>query len=165
MIPTKYYIPPFLKPLAEIESELPVLLELESITDESLNSRLNGLYRIKFRDDALQVWGQTHINAAFSHRRLEGNRFKTVDFGAWYASYDDLTSIDEVSYHRTRELVAVNFFEDEVIYQALLAQISGEFRDLRQADSEEPFLGKNPETAIPSPLVDVYNLPGSLIGS
>lgn len=93
--------------------------------------------------------GQTHINVAFSHRRPEGNRFNTVEFGAWYASFDDLTAIDEVSYHRTRELMAVNFFEDEVIYQALLAKISGEFHDLRQVDSEEPFLGKDPETAYP----------------
>lgn len=58
LIPTKYYIPPFLKPLAEIESALPVLLELESKTDESLNSGITGFNTINFRDNALQDWGK-----------------------------------------------------------------------------------------------------------
>ena len=150
LIPTKYFKSPVLKPLAYDESDRSAILQIKSLSYERVNNNLNDITGIENRKYALKSWGQTLIDATFTYSRPEGNRFNTAEDGAWYASFDDLTAIAEVAHHRTRELEAIKIFQDEIVYQALLARICGEFHDLRQVDSKEPFLGKDSATAYPS---------------
>lgn len=54
-----------------------------------------------------------------------------------------------MAYHKTRELAAIDLFEDEAVYQTLLAAFVGQFHDLRSLESTQPVLGSEPESAYP----------------
>ena len=156
-IQTKHYAPPVLRPLIDDpgsdlqqSEDLAILEALEGMTNRRLNAQARGHGSIDRREFAFNVWGQNHINAAFAYTRQEGNRFNSGDRGAWYAAFEDLTSVAEVAYHRTRELAAIDHFEDEAVYQALLAGFIGEFHDLREVDQASPYLDPDTETAYPA---------------
>lgn len=146
LIPTAYYKPPVLTALVRDTSDLSILAALEGLTSQRLIAEKTGLAGLDPRELLFRAWGQTHVNAAFAYTRAEGNRFNDATRGAWYAGFDDLTAIAEVAYHRTRELERINYFEDEAIYQALLAGLMGDFHDLRSAEAGTPCL--SPDIAI-----------------
>ncbi|PWV99223.1 RES domain-containing protein [Hoeflea marina] len=149
LISTAWYKPPVLRPLVDSDADLEILAVLEGLTSRRLKAEASGLPGLDPRELVFAAWGQTHINAAFAYTRPEGNRFNDSGRGAWYAALDDLTAIAEVGWHRGRELARINVFEDEAVYQALLAGFLGEFHDLRAAPADTPCLGPNPETAYP----------------
>lgn len=123
LIPTCYYKPPVLKALVDDDAEMAILAELEGLTSERVaNPSLLGQY---------EGWGRTYIDAAFRYTREGGNRFNGEDRGAWYAGFDDRTALEEVAFHRTRELGYINHYEDEAIYQSLHASFIGRFHDIR----------------------------------
>lgn len=147
MVPTAYYKPPVLKPLTDTEEELEILSAFEGLTNQRLRAQLSGLSDLASRELLFNAYGQSYVNAAFSYTRPEGNRFNDTGRGAWYAAFDDLTAIEEVGYHRTRELKRINVFEDEAVYQVLLAAFVGDFHDVRGVDPATDFLGPDPDIA------------------
>lgn len=149
LIPTAYYKPPVLGSLLDDDEELEILEDIEGLTNRRLRAQTSGLPDLDPRELIFEAWGHTHINAAFSYTRPEGNRFNGADRGAWYCAFDELTAIDEVGYHRTRELKNINCFEDEAIYQALLAGFMGDFHDLRQVRGPHACLHPDPATGYP----------------
>ena len=75
----------------------------------------------------------TSINAAFCHAHPLGARFNGPDRGAWYAASSSRTAQAEVAFHRSIELVEIDWLEEEVAtYDDYLADFSGEFHDLRR---------------------------------
>lgn len=146
LIPTAYYKPPVLGSLVDDKEELEILEDIEGLTSRRLRTQKSGLPGLDPRELVFAAWGHTHINAAFSYTRPEGNRFNGADRGAWYCAFDDLTAIDEVGYHRTRELTNINHFEDEAIYQALLAGFMGDFHDLGKLEGPHACLDPDPVT-------------------
>ncbi|HEX6141918.1 MAG TPA: RES family NAD+ phosphorylase, partial [Geminicoccaceae bacterium] len=102
------------------------------------------------RELLFRVWGRTFVNAAFTYTRKDGNRFNDGRRGAWYAALDDLTSLEEVAWHRTRELGFIGAFEDEGVYQALIAAFIGAFPDLRPVEIRPPCLDPDPTTGYPA---------------
>jgi RES domain len=54
--------------------------------------------------------------------------------GAWYAGFDDRTSLTEVAFHKTRELGYIDYYYDDVQYRALHASFIGRFHDIRKID-------------------------------
>ena len=156
LIPETRHKPPVLRGLVDSDEEMAILAELECETSARLIAEREGspaLDRRELaflrRDHDLRVYGHSHVNAAFTYTRSSGNRFNSGDRGAWYCSYDILTSTEEVAYHRTRELSYIGLFEDEARYVALLADFSGRFPDL----SDEPThvaLDPDPEIGYPS---------------
>lgn len=149
LIPTAYYKPPVLRPLVDDGDELEILEDIEGLTNRRLRAQRSGLPDLDPRELVFKAWGRTHINAAFAYTRPEGNRFNGPDRGAWYCAFDELTAIDEVGYHRTRELIRINHFEDEAIYQALLAGFIGDFHDLHPLEHPLACLDPDPETGYP----------------
>lgn len=147
MVPTAYYKPPVLKPLTDTEEEVEILSAFEGLTNQRLRAELSGLSDLASRELLFNAYGQSYVNAAFSYTRPEGNRFNDASRGAWYAAFDDLTAIEEVGYHRTRELNRINVFEDEAVYQVLLAAFVGDFHDVRGYAPGTDFLGPDPEIA------------------
>jgi len=145
LIPTAYYKPPVLRSLIDDEDELEILEEIEGLTNRRLRAQHSGLPDLDPRELIFEAWGQTHINAAFAYTRPEGNRFNGPNRGAWYCAFEELTAIDEVGYHRTRELTYINHFKDEAIYQALLAGFMGDFHDLRQVEGPHACLDSDPK--------------------
>lgn len=147
LVPTAYHKPPVLSPLVDTDEERAILEEIEGLTSGRLKAERTGLSALDARELAYGVWGASYINAAFAYTRPEGNRFNDGTRGAWYCAFEDLTAIEEVAYHRTRELSRIGVFEDEAIYQGLLAGFIGEFHDARGLKRGDGILGDDPDTA------------------
>lgn len=150
LIPTAYYKAPVLRGLIDDDEELEILALIEGLTNQRLKAQRVGLPQLDPRELVYAAWGQTHINAAFSYTRKEGNRFNDVSRGAWYCAFNDLTAIAEVGYHRTRELSRIGVYEDEAIYQSLLAGFLGDFHDLTKANTDSACLSHDPDVAYPA---------------
>lgn len=149
LIPTAYHKPPVLSPIVDTDEERAILEQIEGLTSARQKAERSGLSALDARELAYGVWGASYINAAFTYTRSEGNRFNDGSRGAWYCAFEDLTAIEEVAFHRTRELSRIGVFEDEAIYQSLLAGFIGEFHDARDLPRGESILGDDPERAYP----------------
>lgn len=147
LIPTAFYKPPVLRPLVDDEDELAILAGIEGLTSSRLRAERQGAPGLDMRELVFGIWGETMINAAFAYTRKGGNRFNDETRGAWYAAFDDMTAIREVGFHKTRELDFIGVFEDETVYQALLAAFVGEFHDLRNAKPAPDCLDPDPAIA------------------
>ena len=150
LVPDAYDKPPVLSALADTDDELAILEQLEGLTSGRLRAEREGLAALDPRELTYKIWGRSFINAAFAYTRPEGNRFNDASRGAWYCAFDDLTALDEVAFHRTRELTRIGVFEDHATYRALLADFVGDFVDLRSADPALACLGLDPEAAYPA---------------
>ena len=150
LVPTAYYKPPILRALVDDDEEFELLAALEGLTNRRFKAQSRGLAGLDSRELAFNVWGESSINAAFTYTRPDGNRFNDASRGAWYAAFKDLTAIAEVAYHRTRELARINRYEDEVVYQCLLADFIGQFHDLRQFPADAECLHEDPAIGYPA---------------
>lgn len=121
-----------LAPLAENESELSDLFELDNATNQRLLAEQGGAPGIGIDELVFGVPNFRIINAAFTYPRPEGSRFNLGDRGAWYCAFDTDTALAEVIFHKTVEYAEIDYFHDSVSYQALLADFSAQFHDLRQ---------------------------------
>jgi hypothetical protein len=155
LIPETRHKPPVLRGLVDTDDEAAILAALEGETSARLIAEREGSPALDRRELAfarrahdLAVYGQSHINAAFTYARPTGNRFNGGDRGAWYCSYDILTSAAEVGFHRTRELGFIGVYEDAARYVELLADFIGDFPDLA-ADPGHPALNADPEIGYP----------------
>ncbi len=149
LVPSGYAKPPVLLPLIDSRREEDLLAKLEGMTSKRLVAEREGLPNLNPRELTYKVWGYTHINAAFTYAREEGNRFNDKSRGAWYCAFEDLTALEEVAYHRTRELERINVFEDHIQYQSLLASFIGDFHDVRGLDPVPDYLSEDPQSAYP----------------
>lgn len=142
---------PVLLPLAANHGALEDLAILESATNGRLAAQESGLPELDSRELVFGRAGFTFINAAFTHTRPGGNRFNDEARGAWYCGFDAATAIDEVSYHLTRELEAINRFENITDYAELISDFFGPFHDIRESDVDiEPALHERPEIGYPA---------------
>ena len=102
---------PVLLTLAATQEALNDLAALESVTNSRLRAQQSGLNELDASELVFGRPGHTFINAAFTHTRAGGNRFNGPDRGAWYCAFELETAIDEVAYHLTQELAAIERFE------------------------------------------------------
>ena len=163
LISDTHHKPPVLRGLVDSKEEAAILAEIEGETSARLIAEREGSAALDRRELAfarrshdLKLFGQSHINAAFTYTRPTGNRFNSGDRGAWYCAWDMLTSAQEVGFHRTRELEFINRYEDEARYVELLADFIGDFPDLHGVaypalDPENAHPALNPEPAIGYP--------------
>jgi RES domain-containing protein len=149
LVPSGHAKPPVLASLADTGEERKLLAELEGMTSGRQLAERDGLGGLNPRELTYRIWGRTYINAAFAYTRDEGNRFNDRTRGAWYCAFDDLTALEEVAYHRTRELSRIRVFEDEVCYQSLLASFVGAFHDARGMVPTPDYLSPDPAVAYP----------------
>ena len=141
---------PALTPLARNHGDLEDLAELEGATTGRLQAQEGGLPDLDPRELVFGRPGYTFINAAFAYTRPGGNRFNDDGRGAWYCAFDAETALGEVSFHLTRELAAVDRFENVTDYAELVADFVGSFHDLRGTEfGKDPVL--DPDTAVAYP--------------
>ena len=155
LLPATYHKPPALRGLVDSDDEMEILAEIEGLTSARLlaergrNPHLDPrelAWRRRSRD--LQIYGDSHVNAAFTYTRVGGNRFNSEERGAWYCAWDTMVAVSEVAWHRTRELSYTGSFEDTGRYVELLADFIGEFHDV----TDEPgLLALNPDPEIGYP--------------
>jgi hypothetical protein len=156
LISATHHKPPVLRGLVDSDAEAALLADIEGETSARLVTEREGRPGLDLRELAfarraadLRVYGQSHINAAFTYTRASGNRFNSGERGAWYCSFDSQTSAEEVGFHRTRELGYIGVFEDEARYVELLADFIGDFPDLGD-EPEHPALHPDPALGYPA---------------
>jgi RES domain-containing protein len=156
LIPATYHKPPSLRGLVDSDSEMEILAEIEAMTsarlaaERGLNLHLDRRELAwKRRKHDLQVYGNTHINAAFTYTRVGGNRFNTESRGAWYCSWDTMTSVAEVAYHKTRELRFIGLFDEMARYVELIADFIGDYPDI-SGEPQNPALHPDPARGYPA---------------
>ena len=83
------------------------------------------------------------VNAAFTHPHPLGSRFNGPDRGAWYCAFEIETSMAEIAFHKTVDLLEVGVLEDDVTYDDYTADISGQLHDLRGGKRFAKYLDPN----------------------
>jgi RES domain-containing protein len=137
LLPATYHKPPALRGLVDTDDELEILAEIEGLTSGRIQAERGRNPHIDPRELAwqrrsrdLHIYGDSHINAAFTYTRTGGNRFNSEGRGAWYCAWDVMVSVSEVAWHRTRELGYTGCFEDSARYVEMLADFIGVFDDV-----------------------------------
>lgn len=142
---------PVLLVLAPNHGALEDLAELEGATSGRLQAQEGGLLDLDPKELVFGRPGHTFINAAFTYTRPGGNRFNDDERGAWYCAFLAETALAEVSFHLTRELEAINRFENVTDYAELISDFVGLFHDLRgDVHSTDPSLHADPAVAYPA---------------
>jgi RES domain-containing protein len=122
-----------LMPLADNDEVLRDLFDLDNATNERLRGESGALPGIGVDELVFGVPNFRIVNAAFTYARPEGSRFNDAERGAWYCAFEAETALAEVTFHKTVEYQEINRFDDSVTYQALLADFTAAFHDLRGA--------------------------------
>lgn len=137
LLPATYHKPPVLRGLVDTDDEARILAEIEGLTNARLVAERGKSLHLDPRElswhrrhDDLRIYGETHVNAAFTYTRSGGNRFNSAERGAWYCAWDAQVSVAEVAFHRTRELGFTGVYEDEGRYVELHADFIGSFDDI-----------------------------------
>jgi|TARA_R110000751_G_scaffold82258_2_gene165564 RES domain-containing protein len=155
LIPATYHKPPSLRGLVDTDEEMEILAEIEGETSsrliaekgKALNLDLRELAWGRRRND-LKMYGNTHVNASFTYTRKDGNRFNNESRGAWYCSWETMTSIAEVAFHKTRELGYIGIYKDTTRYIEMLADFIGDFPDIHD-EPNHPALNPDPTVGYP----------------
>jgi RES domain-containing protein len=140
-----------LAPLADDEGMLRDLFDLDNATNDRLRGESGLLPGIGVDELVFGVPNFRIINAAYTYARPEGSRFNDGERGAWYCAFDAETALAEVSFHKAVEYQEINRFDDSVNYQALLADFSATFHDLRGSDAWDDCLA--PDSYLASQLL------------
>ncbi len=117
--------------IAEDDRHLADLFDLDNATNERLRAERGLAPGIGIEELVFGVPNWHVINAAFTYARPEGSRFNGPDRGAWYCSFEERTALAEVAFHKAVEYQEIGRFEDSVTYEALLADFTHAFHDLR----------------------------------
>ncbi|HEY1150841.1 MAG TPA: RES family NAD+ phosphorylase [Pseudoduganella sp.] len=123
--------------LADNDDELRDLFELDNATNARLLAEHGGAPGISIEELVFYVPNYRSINAAFTYARPEGSRFNTGERGAWYCAFEAETALAEVIFHKTVEYAEIDRFDDSVSYQAMLADFSAQFHDIRDLPEYE----------------------------
>lgn len=142
---------PILLALAPNQGALEDLAELEGATSGRLQAQEGGLLDLDPKELVFGRPGHTFINAAFTYTRPGGNRFNDDERGAWYCAFLAETALAEVAFHLSRELEAINRFENVTDYAELIADFVGRFHDLRgKTFASDDCLSADPAVAYPA---------------
>jgi len=119
--------------IADSEQHLQDIFELDHATNDRLLAENDRLPSIGKDELLFGVPNYRVVNAAFCHPNPLGSRFNGPERGAWYSAFERETSEREVAFHKSLEFLEIGWLEEEVVYRDVLADVSGEFHDLRQA--------------------------------
>ncbi len=116
------------------------LLELAAMTNPALQPIAENAMRFKKNDrfigsGAERIWP----SFAFLDLTLDGSRFSTADFGAYYAGKDMETAIRETIFHREKFMKEAKIEVPQDLDQlVILADIDDKFHDIRDLQQGLP---------------------------
>jgi hypothetical protein len=132
LIPSRYSDTSGLARLADNETELQELSELDDATNERTLGEVGLLPGIGVHELLFGVSYAHVVNAAFTHAHPEGSRFNGPERGAWYAGLELETAQAEVAFHKSQELAEIGWREPETFeFDDCLADFRADFHDLR----------------------------------
>jgi hypothetical protein len=111
--------------------DLPLVLELESWSNDRISEELGALHRIPREEWVVGRPMSSVVMASFCHPRPGGFRFNSAERGAWYAADSLAAAHAEVIYHRAAELAEVGIFDARVQMRLYRADFQGVFHDVR----------------------------------
>lgn len=156
LIPATYHQPPVLRGLVDSDDEAAILAEIEGLTSARLTAERGKSPHLDPRELAwqrrkadLRIYGNSHVNAAFTYTRAGGNRFNDGARGAWYCAWEVMVAVAEVAFHRTRELGYAGHFHDTARYVEIHADFIGLFDDITDEPSHAA-LHPDPATGYPA---------------
>jgi RES domain-containing protein len=134
LIPTKYSEggESVLVRVAAKDQDLPPIFNLDDATNDRLLAENELLPGVDVHELIFGVPYYRIVNAAFCHAHPLGSRFNGPDRGAWYAAFELETSQAEIAYHKARELIEVNWLQEQATYDDYLADFSAELHDIRR---------------------------------
>jgi len=112
-------------------ADLPLILELETWSNDRISSELGILHRIPMEEWVAGRPMASVVMAAFCHPRPAGGRFNSSERGAWYAANSLEGAHAEVVYHRTVELAEIGVFETRVQMRLYQADFHAVFHDVQ----------------------------------
>ncbi len=119
--------------------DLDYVLAAEQLTNDRLRDEVGELQLVP-PAERISGPGTTPIMAAFTHVNREGSRFADGTYGVYYAARDMDTAIAESAWHRARFLARTNEAAGEIDMRTYVADIRGEFVDLRGYGRRKPDL-------------------------
>jgi len=149
-----------LEEIAEDDAMLEQLIRLDGATNDRILGEQSGLIGISTYELVYGIPNAHIIRAAFLHTTNTGSRFNDATRGAWYAADKIDTSLDEVSYHKTKRLAEMVVPEmpgnvpdtESSTYDDWLADFHADFHTLEPAEEYAPYLE-------PEPVPDCYAAP------
>ena len=147
-----------LSPLAEDPDVLRDLFDIDNATNERLRGEYGSLPGIGVDELVFGVPNFRIINAAYTYPRPEGSRFNDGERGAWYCAFEAETALAEITFHKTVEYQEIGRFDDSVTYQALIADFTSTFHDIRGVDAFANYLD-------PTSYIDSQDLATQLLDS
>ena len=118
--------------IAEDEKHLSAIVELDRATDERAAAEHDRLPGIGIDELVFGVPHARIVNAAFCHAHPLGSRFNGPERGAWYAGFEPETAQAEIVWHKTIELLEVDWLEESLLYDDYLADFGGAYHDIRE---------------------------------
>ncbi|HWH40465.1 MAG TPA: RES family NAD+ phosphorylase [Usitatibacter sp.] len=117
--------------------DLEFVLAAEGLTNDRLRDEVGEIHLVP-PAERVSGPGTTPIMAAFTHINREGSRFADGTFGAYYAGKELETSVAESAHHRAIFLASTKEAPGEVDMRVYLADIRGEFVDVRGHGRRKP---------------------------
>lgn len=143
IIPSRYPPRNLFERVAD-EDDLDVVFAIESVTNDRLRDE-RGEIPIVPDEERSRIAGMAFVMAPFTHIAPGGSRFTDGTFGAFYASHDLDTAIDETVYHRERFLAATREEPVEVEMRVLRVRLKAPVHDLRALRGGYPELYSSDE--------------------
>ena len=118
--------------IADDNAHLADLFQLDNATNERLRAERGLSPGIGVDELVFGVPNASLINAAFAYAHPQGRRFNGPERGAWYCSFEVETALAEVAFHKSVEYQEIGRFDDHVTYEALFADFTSAFHDIRR---------------------------------
>lgn len=131
IIPSVYPPINFFEDLVDA-SEMEILWEIESMTNERLRQEAGDIFLVK-SDDRLSGPGSSVVMAAFTHLS-KPTRFSDGSYGVYYAAFSEETAIKETVYHREIFMRATHESACELTMRLYEGSILKPFHDIRSKD-------------------------------
>ena len=131
IIPSTYPPINFFETLVD-PSEMEVLWEIESLTNDRLRQEAGDIFLVP-AEDRISGPGSSVVMAAFTHAG-RASRFTDGSYGIYYASLSYETAIRETVYHRELFLKATNETALELTMRSYEGTIKQPLHDIRKAE-------------------------------
>jgi hypothetical protein len=135
IIGSRYPAINFFEKIAADPADWELLLEVERLTDPSVNA---GNLSAVEPEDRTSGAGFGLVLSSFTFHDPAGTRFMNGDFGAYYAALDLKTAVAETVHHRVLFMRATNEPAQDLDQLLILADVAGSLHDIRDMQSALP---------------------------
>jgi len=131
LIPSRYPTVGLYDAIAD-PADLDVVFAIEALANPRLRDEIGELQLVP-PQERISGAGTTPVMAAFTHLNPEGSRFSDGSWGVYYAAHSLVTSVAEVSHHRTVFLRRTGEAAIDLDLRLITANVEADLHDLGNA--------------------------------